>query len=135
MLGAIIRKRLLLLQGFICNWINLWFGFALYTLRGVSGRWRSWLRSMNVLKSSRSLELVLEDTGGRAKQTYYKDAPALGVSLTTPRIFCFVLIWILLEIHDKPFISTSFIVISERLKINIFSLWKKFILYKMQIQR
>ena len=32
------RERLLLLQGFICNWINLWFGFALYTLsRGVGG--------------------------------------------------------------------------------------------------
>ena len=34
MLGAWIRERLLLLQGFSCNWINLWFGFALYTLRG-----------------------------------------------------------------------------------------------------
>ena len=71
MLGAIIRERLLLLQGFICNWINLWFGFALYTLRGGAGRWRSWLRSTNVLESYRSLELV--ETEFIDRKLYFED--------------------------------------------------------------
>ena len=37
MLGAIIRERLLLLQGCVCYCINLWLGFTLYTLRGGKG--------------------------------------------------------------------------------------------------
>ena len=61
MLEAIIRERLLLLlQGFICNWINLWFGFALYTLRG-GFRSLAVMAAVNeCMESSRSLELVLE---------------------------------------------------------------------------
>ena len=75
-------------RGFCCcrglsvTWINLWFGFALYTLRGGFRSLAVMAAVMNVLKSSRSLELVLEGWNVVLKKLPFFQKPLINVALS-----------------------------------------------------